>query len=57
VPDGVGIAYAILPRSCVFNITALRETGWPLKLSELMEEALLEMQQLIEMDKAPASKL
>jgi carnitine O-acetyltransferase len=57
VPDGVGLAYAILPRSCVFNITALRETGWTDKLSELLEEALLEMRTLIEMDKAPSSKL
>ena len=60
VPDGVGLAYAILPDSCVFNITALRETGWTDKLSELLEEALLEMKRLVEMDQvrsSPKSKL
>jgi carnitine O-acetyltransferase len=57
VPDGVGLAYAVLPRSCVFNITALRSTGWTDKLSELLEEALLEMQRLLEADKAPSSRL
>lgn len=55
--DGVGMAYAILPRSCVFNITALRSTGWTDKLSELLEEALLEMRRLVEADKLPSSKL
>ena len=48
VPDGVGLAYSILPRSCVFTITALRATGWTDKLSELLEEALLEMRRLVE---------
>jgi carnitine O-acetyltransferase len=57
VPDGVGLAYAILPRSCVFNITALRSTGWTDKLSELLEEALLEMRRLVEAGKIPTSKL
>jgi carnitine O-acetyltransferase len=57
VPDGVGIAYSILPRSCLFNITALDETEWEHKLSELLEEALLEMQRLVELDQTPASKL
>ena len=57
VPDGVGIAYSILPRSCLFNITALDETEWAFKLSELLEEALLEIQRLVELDQTPASKL
>jgi hypothetical protein len=52
-----GVAYTILPRSCVFNVTALRETGWSDKLSELLEETLLEMQRLVEMDWPPDSKL
>lgn len=52
VPDGVGIGYSIHPRSCVFNITALAETDWSMKLSELLEEALLEMQELVELDQA-----
>lgn len=58
VPDGVGLAYSILPQSCVFSITALKSTGWPDKLSDLLEEALLEMRQLVEADQAaPSSKL
>ena len=57
VPDGVGIAYSIHPQSCVFNITALSETGWTVQLSDLLEEALLEMKTLIESDTPPASKL
>lgn len=48
VPDGVGLAYAILPNSCVFTITALKTTGWTDKLSELMEESLLEMKRIVE---------
>ncbi len=57
VSDGVGLAYSILPRSCVFNITALRSTGWTDKLSELLEEALLEMRELVEAESMPASRL
>ncbi|KAG7346652.1 choline/carnitine o-acyltransferase [Nitzschia inconspicua] len=48
VPDGVGLAYAVLPNSCVFNITALKITGYSDKLAELLEEAFLEMRGLIE---------
>ena len=57
VPDGVGLAYSIHARHCIFNITARKETGWTDKLSQLLEEALLEMRALIEMDQPPASKL
>ena len=59
VPDGVGLAYSIHQRHCVFNITALREHEWTDKLSNLLEEALLEMRLLIEMEQAsqPASRL
>jgi carnitine O-acetyltransferase len=53
VPDGVGLAYSIHPRHCIFNVTALRETGWTDKLSDLLEEALLEMRTLIEIDQTP----
>jgi hypothetical protein len=52
-----GIGYSILPKSCVFNVTALRETGWSGKVSELLEETLLEMQRVVEMDCPPDSKL
>jgi carnitine O-acetyltransferase len=48
VPDGVGLAYAVLPNSCVFNITALKATGYTNKLAELLEEAFLEMRGLLE---------
>ena len=57
VPDGVGLAYSIHPRHCIFNIMALAEHGWTDKLYQLLEEALLEMRTLIEMDQAPKSKL
>jgi carnitine O-acetyltransferase len=55
VPDGVGLAYSIHPRHCIFNITALKHTGWTEKLSQLLEEALLELRTLIEMDSAVSS--
>lgn len=57
VPDGVGIAYSIHPRHCVFNVAALRETGWTDKLSQLLEESLLELRSLVEFDMTPKSKL
>lgn len=50
VEDGVGIGYSIHPQSCIFNITALAETQWTMKLSHLLEEALLEMQDIINQD-------
>jgi carnitine O-acetyltransferase len=56
-PNGVGLAYSIHPNHCMFCITALREHDWPERLSHLLEEALLEMQMLNALDKAPASKL
>ena len=52
VDNGVGIAYSIHPKSCVFNVTALAQTNWTMKLSDLLEEALLEMQELLEGDQA-----
>ena len=58
VPDGVGVGYAVKSDSCVFNITARKEQDWTESLSHLLEEALLEMQLLIDMDKQQvASKL
>jgi len=57
VPDGVGIGYAVKADSCVFNITARKEHDWTGRLSHLLEEALLEMQTMIDMDKPTASKL
>jgi len=57
VPDGVGLAYAIKADNCVFNITALRANRWTEPLSHYLEEALNEMQQMIEIDQAMSSKL
>ena len=39
------------------DFTALEETQWTKPLSDLIEEALLEIQRLIEMDQVPTSKL
>jgi carnitine O-acetyltransferase len=57
VPNGVGIGYSIHPNSCVFNVTALAETNWTMQLSDLLEEALLEMKDLIDQDRADTSEL
>ena len=56
VPDGVGLAYSIHPRHCIFNITALKSTGWTDKLSQLLEESLLELRTMIEVDAIESSK-
>lgn len=60
-PDGVGLSYSIHKRHCVFNVTALKEHGWTSKLTQLLEESLLEMRTLIELEQAasapPQSKL
>ena len=56
-PNGVGLAYSIHPYHCMFCITALREHDWPERLSHLLEEALLEMQTLNDLVKAPTSKI
>jgi len=59
VPDGVGLAYSIHAKSCVFCVTALKHLEWTDKLSELLEEALLEMKIILEATAAakPVSKL
>ena len=59
VPDGVGLAYSVHKRHCIFNIVALKKHGWTDKLSDLLEEVLLEMRTLIEMDEEepPRSRL
>jgi carnitine O-acetyltransferase len=56
VSDGVGLAYSIHPRHCVFTITAHRDHGgWPDQLSTLLQEALVEVQTTIEMDQLLAA--
>lgn len=56
VPDGVGLAYSIHPRHCIFNITALKHTGWTDQLSHLLEEALLEMRTVVETERLTSSQ-
>ena len=41
----------------MFCVTALKGRGWPERLAHLLEEALLEMQALNDLEKAPSSKL
>jgi len=52
VPDGVGVAYSIHSGSCMFNVTALKETNYAHQLSDLIHEALMEIQGLVELDQA-----
>jgi hypothetical protein len=40
-------------RGCIFNLTALKKWDWTERLSELLEEALLEMRDLHSDDGAP----
>ena len=49
VPDGVGLSYSVHQDHLVFGITALKEHGgWPEKLSQYLEDALVEMKLLVE---------
>lgn len=49
VPDGVGLSYSVHKNHLVFGITALKEHGeWPEKLSQYLEDALVEMKLLVE---------
>jgi carnitine O-acetyltransferase len=64
VDDGVGLAYSVHPRHCVFTVTAhARHGGWPDQLATLLQEALIELQTTIELEQlskgssTPTSKL
>ena len=61
VSDGVGLAYSVHPRHCVFTVTALKEHDWTEKLCSLLEEALLELRTTIEVEQleneVPKSRL
>ena len=49
VPDGVGLSYSVHKNHLVFGITALKEHGeWPERLSQYIEDALVEMKLLVE---------
>mmetsp|Transcript_28548 Transcript_28548/g.31546 ORF Transcript_28548/g.31546 Transcript_28548/m.31546 type:complete len:656 (-) Transcript_28548:197-2164(-) len=55
-PNGVGLSYSIHPNHCIFSITSLKEHNWAEKLSHFLEEALLEIQTLVQIQ-TPKSKL
>ena len=57
VEDGVGIGYEVSPDCCHFTITCRKKFGYSEALSHLIEEALLEIQVLIDMNNPPISKL
>jgi len=56
VSNGVGIAYEILPESCVFTCTARTERGYADHVCHYLEESLLELRDLITVNN-PVSKL
>jgi len=47
-PDGVAIGYEVLADSIYFTITGRAEHDWTGRLRELLEEALLEMKELLD---------
>lgn len=51
VPNGVGLSYSVHKDNCTFSITALKEHGWTEKLADLLEDALIEMQAIIDIEK------
>ena len=55
--DGVGIAYEIKPRCCMFTVTCRSENDWADRLCHLLEEVLLETRLLVELETPPRSKL
>jgi len=48
VPEGVGIAYSVHPRCCVFNIVALEDNNLTNRLTTLISESLHEIHALVE---------
>jgi carnitine O-acetyltransferase len=54
---GVGIGYDVRATSCTFSVSALKHRAWTEELSHYLEEALLEMRELSEMERAARSKL
>eukprot|EP00536_Pseudo-nitzschia_multiseries_P012489 jgi/Psemu1/244595/estExt_Genewise1.C_4790034 len=66
VPDGVGLSYSVHKDRVIFGITARKEHGgWPERLSQYLEDTLVEMRLLIDeansgdnhKDATPRSKL
>ena len=56
VPDGFGIAYMIKEKSLHFNVTCLKHMDAP-KLKYYVEEALIEMRDLVEAAQVNKAKL
>lgn len=57
VADGVGIAYEIKPRCCMFTVANRSENGWSDQLCHLLEEALSEIRLLVDLETPIRSKL
>ena len=57
-PMGVGLSYSIHPQHLQFSVTALKEHGWTDRLGQHLQDALLELQMLVEAEETgPTSKL
>ena len=58
VEDGIGIGYEVQPDCCYFTITSRKTNNYTEAMSHLLEEALIEIQVLIDLDTpSPKSKL
>lgn len=55
--DGVGVAYEIKPNSVMFTVTSGSDHALADPLCHLLEEALVEIESLIEMEEPQRSKL
>ena len=55
--DGVGLAYTIEPNATYFIVTSRTENAFTDALCHLLEEALIELQSLVEMEEPQRSKL
>lgn len=56
-PTGVGLSYSVHANRCTFSVTSLKETGYSERLCHHLEEALLEMQALVESEEPVMSRL
>ena len=54
---GVGIGYDVRTSSCIFTVSSLKHHNWTEALCHYLEEALLEMKELVEVDGSTRSKL
>ena len=56
-PSGVGLSYSIHENHCTFSVTSLKENSYSDSLCHLLEEALVEMQSLVEIQRPVMSRL